>query len=66
MVEFARSALAAWGLLVQIPSVDLHITHQAMLCRCLTYKIEEDGHKCKLRPNLSHQKKGGPAPWHSG
>ena len=32
-VKVARSASAAWGLLVQSPSVDLRTTCQAMLCQ---------------------------------
>ena len=44
VVKCMRSALVAWGLWVQIPGVDLHTTHQAMLWWCPTHKIEEDWH----------------------
>ena len=46
MVKFVCSALAAWGVRVQIPGVDLHIAHQAMLWQHPTDKIEEDW--CRL------------------
>lgn len=29
--KFVHSALVAWGSRIQIPGVDLHIAHQAML-----------------------------------
>ena len=46
VVEFVFSALVAWGSWTQILGVDLHTTHQGMLWRCPTYKIEEDWHNC--------------------
>ena len=46
VVKCTRSALAAQGLRVQIPGVDSHTTHQAMLWQRPTYKIEEDWHRC--------------------
>ena len=46
VVKFTHFALAAWGSQVQIPGMDLHTTHQAMLWWPLTYKIEEDWHRC--------------------
>ena len=42
VVKFVCSALAAQGSRVQIPGVDLHTTHQAMLWQHPTYKREED------------------------
>ena len=45
-VKVARPASVALGLQVQIPGVDLHTAHQAMLWHHLTYKIEEDWHRC--------------------
>ena len=44
VVGFAHSALAAWGLWVQILGTDLRTAHQAMLWWCTTYKVEEDWH----------------------
>ena len=58
MVKFVNSALAAQGLHVPFMGADLHTAHQAMLERCPIYKIEEDWHRCSLRDNLPHQKKG--------
>ena len=46
VAKFVCSALAAQGVLVLILGVDLHTTHQAMLWQHLTYKIEEDWHRC--------------------
>ena len=46
VVKFAHSTSAARGSQVWIPGVDLHTTHQAMLWQHLTYKIDEDGHRC--------------------
>ena len=43
VVDFACSASAARGWLVQIPGVDLRTAHQARPWRHPTYKIEEDG-----------------------
>ena len=37
---------------------DLHITHQAVLWRHPTYKVEEDWHRCSLRDNLPRAKRG--------
>ena len=45
VVRFVHSALAAQGLQVQIPDMNIHTTHQAMLWWCPTYKIEKDGHR---------------------
>ena len=44
--KFLHFALDAQGLRAQMPGVDLHTTHQAMLCQCPTYKLEEDWHRC--------------------
>ena len=49
VVKFVDSSLVAQGLQVQMPGADLHTTHQAMLWRCPTYKIEEDWHGCYYR-----------------
>ena len=46
VVKFTCSACLAWSLQVQIPDVDLHTAHQAMLWWHPTYKVEEDGHRC--------------------
>ena len=46
VVKFTDSTLAAWGSQVQIPGMDLHTTHQAMLWEHLIYKIEEYWHRC--------------------
>ena len=46
VVKFRRSALVAWGLLVQILGTDLHTAHQAMPWQRPMYKIEEDWHRC--------------------
>ena len=46
VVKFAHSALAAWGLQVWILGADLCTSHQAMLWRHPTHKIEEDWHRC--------------------
>ena len=62
VVKFVRSALGAQGSQVQIPGVDLHTTHQAMLWWRPTYKIEEDCYWCLLRANLPHWKKNGQMP----
>ena len=40
-VKFARQT---WGTPVWILAVDLCTAHEAMLWRCPTYKIKEDGH----------------------
>ena len=45
-VRFMRSASVVWGLWVQIPGKDLHTAHQAMLWQHLTYRVEEDWHRC--------------------
>ena len=44
-VKCACSASAAQGSPVWIPGANLHTTHQAMLWRCPTHKIEEDWHR---------------------
>ena len=45
-VKCACSALAAQGLLVQIPGVDM-VPHGKPCCgRHLTYKVDENGHGC--------------------
>ena len=44
-VEFAGSALAAWGSLVWILGADLSTAYQTMLQRHPIYKIEEYGHR---------------------
>ena len=44
VVNFAHSALVAWGSWVWILDVDLHTVHQATLWQCPTCKIEEDCH----------------------
>ena len=46
VVKLVCSTLVAWGSWVQIPGVDLHAAHQAMLWWRPTYKIEEDWHRC--------------------
>ena len=45
-VKFTGSASTAWGSQVWVLGANLHTTHQAMLWQLLTYKIEEDCHKC--------------------
>ena len=45
-VKCARSALAAWGLLVRIPGVDMAPLVKPCCGRRPTYKVEEDGHGC--------------------
>ena len=45
VVKFMCSAVAAWGLCVWTPGVDLYASHQAMLWLHPTYKIEEDWHR---------------------
>ena len=46
VVTFMCCASAAWGSAVQIPGLDLHTVHQAMLWQHPTYKIEEDCQRC--------------------
>ena len=46
VVKFVHSALVAKSSWVLIPGSDLYTTHQAMLWRCPTYKMEEDWHRC--------------------
>ena len=58
VVKFVYSASVAWGSQVQILGTDLHTTHQAMLWRHPTYKIEEDWHGCLLRDSLPQTKRG--------
>ena len=41
VVKFMHSASAAQGLLVKIPGMDLHTSHQAKLWRHLTYRVED-------------------------
>ena len=45
-IKFVWSASAAQGLLVGIPGADLHTAFKPCCGRCLTYKIEEDEHRC--------------------
>ena len=45
-VKFTGSASAMGGLQIQIPGVDLHTAHQAMLWLHPTYKIQKDWHRC--------------------
>ena len=45
-IKFMHSSSAARGSWIQIPGMDLHTTHQAMLRQCPTYKTEEDWHGC--------------------
>ena len=46
VIKFARSALAAQSLQVQILGMDLYTTHQIMLWQHPTYKIEKNWHGC--------------------
>ena len=46
MVKFARSVLAAWGSLVQIPGADMASLSKPCCGRRPTYEVEEDGHGC--------------------
>ena len=46
MVKCAHSALAAQGLPVQIPSVDMAPLGKPCCGRRLTYKVEEDRYGC--------------------
>ena len=60
VVKCARSALAAWGLLVQIPGAGMVPIGTPCCGRRPTYKkVEEDGHGCWLRASLPQQKKKG-------
>ena len=59
VVKFARSALAAWGSLVQIPGADMAPLVKPCCGRHPIYKVEEDGHRCYLRANLPQRKRGG-------
>ena len=45
-VKYARSASAAWGLLVRIPGVDMAPCGKPCCGRRPTYKVEEDGRGC--------------------
>ena len=45
-VKFIRSALAAQGSVVRIPSADMAPLGTPRCGRCPTYKVEEDGHGC--------------------
>ena len=42
VVKFTRASSATWGSWIQIPGVDLHTTHQAMLWWHPIYKVEEE------------------------
>ena len=44
MVNFPRSASAAWGSPVQIPGADMALIVKPCCGKRLTYKVEEDGH----------------------
>ena len=46
VVKSAHSALAAWGLPVQIPGVDMALLGKPCCGRRPTYKVEEDAHGC--------------------
>ena len=46
MVKCSHSALAAQGLLVGIPGVDMAALVKPCCGRRPTYKVEEDGHGC--------------------
>ena len=46
VVKFTHSASVAPGSQVQIPGVDLHTIHQAMLWQHPTHKAEEDWQRC--------------------
>ena len=56
-VQLPHSALAAQGSLVQIPGVDMVPLGKPCCGRHLTYKVEEDGHRCELRANLPQKNK---------
>ena len=45
VVKLVLSTSVAWGSQVQIPDVDLHAAHQAMLLRHPAYKIEGDSYR---------------------
>ena len=57
VLKFARSALAAWGSQVWVPGAELAPLVKPC-CGGIPYKIEEDWHRCYLRANLPHTKKG--------
>ena len=63
MVKFTCSTSVAWVKFmssiwqVWILGKDLHTACQAKLWWHLTYKIDEDWHRCQLRDNLPHQNK---------
>ena len=59
VVKFTCSALVAQGLSVQIPSLDLHTVHRAVLWWRPTYRVEEDWHRCELKDRLPQAKRGG-------
>ena len=65
-VKCTRSALATWGLPVQIPGADTALLGTSCCGRRPTYKVEEDGHGCELRASLPRQKRGGLAAVSSG
>ena len=46
VVKCACSALVTWGLLVQIPGVDMAPLGMPCCGKRPTYKVEEDGHGC--------------------
>ena len=45
-VKFTRSALVAWGSLVRILGANMAPLVEPCCGRCLTHKVEEDGHRC--------------------
>ena len=55
---FTHSASTAWGSQVQIPGMDPHTAGKAVLWWRLTYKVEEDWHRCWLSDNLPQAKRG--------
>ena len=56
-LRFCPLRFSGPGSQVRIPCTDL-LHSSAMLQRHLTYKIEEDWHRCQLRANLPQAKRG--------